>query len=42
MKRGFGVVGDENLRFLMYDSRTDEYEVLLGKYVFEEIGGVAC
>lgn len=42
MKSGFGVVGDVNLRFLMCDLSSDEYEELLGKYVSEEIGGVVC
>lgn len=39
MNSGFGVVADMNLRFLMYDCKTDKNEALSGKNVTDEIGG---
>lgn len=38
MNRGFGVVGDKNLRFWTEDSRREEYEELLGVCRIFEIG----
>ena len=38
IRRGFGVVEVLNLRFLMYVSKTDEYEELSGVYRTAEMG----